>query len=92
VIEAEATKPSLLVMSEMFYPGWTAKLDGAGVDLWRVNYNLRGVSVPAGKHLVELNYRPRSLFVGAVVTLATALCLLAIFVLEKRFRGAGVLV
>ncbi|MEP7338144.1 MAG: YfhO family protein [Acidobacteriota bacterium] len=90
VIEAEAAKPSLLVMSEMFYPGWKAKLDGAEVDPWRVNYNLRGVSVPEGKHLVELIYRPKSLFAGAAVTLATALCLLAVFVLEKRFKGADV--
>src|SRR5262249_38091389 len=56
LIEAEAAKRSLLVMSEMFYPGWTARLDGRDVNLWRVNYNLRGVSVPAGKHAIELNY------------------------------------
>ncbi len=90
MIETEAVKPSLLVTSEMFYSGWTAKLDGREVDIWRVNYNLRGVSVLAGKHTVELNYRPRSLLVGAIVTLTTALCLLAVFVLEKRFKGADV--
>jgi hypothetical protein len=89
-VEAEAGKPSLLMMSEMFYPGWAATLDGKEVDLWRVNYNLRGVSVPAGKHIIELNYRPRALVEGAVVTLATALCLLAIFVFERRFKGADV--
>jgi len=88
VMETEAAKPSLLVMSEMFYPGWQAKVDGREVDLLRVNYNLRGVSVEAGKHRVELSYRPRALFWGAVVTLATALCLLAIWVWEKRIKDA----
>jgi len=90
LVEAEAAKPSLLVMSEMFYPGWTAKLDGEEVELWRVDYNLRGVSVPAGKHNIELNYRPGSLVEGAVVSVATALCLLAILVFERRVKGADV--
>lgn len=88
IIEAEGAKPSLLVTSEMFYSGWTAKLDGREVDIWRVNYNLRGVSVPAGKHTVEMIYRPKSLFAGAIVTLTTALCLLAVFIWEKRFKDA----
>jgi hypothetical protein len=91
LVEADAAKSSLLVMSEMFYPGWTAKLDGKEVDLWRVNYNLRGVLVPTGKHIIELNYRPRALVEGAVVSLATALCLLAILIFEKKqFKGADV--
>ncbi|MEO6726101.1 MAG: YfhO family protein, partial [Blastocatellia bacterium] len=89
MIETESIKPSLLVTSEMFYSGWTVKLDGRETDLWQVNYNLRGVSVPVGKHMVEMNYRPKSLLVGAIVTLTTALCLLAVFVWEKRFKGVG---
>jgi hypothetical protein len=84
IVEAESVKPSVLVLSEMFYPGWQAKLDGRAVELLRVDYNLRGVSVPTGKHLVELSYRPKSVMTGAAVSLATALGLLAIFVWEKK--------
>lgn len=83
-VETDSGYPSILVLSEMFYPGWKTTVDGRDVDLWRVNYNLRGVSVPAGKHLVELSYRPKSLQIGAVATFATALCLLAIFVWSKK--------
>lgn len=93
LIEAEAAKPSLLVLSEMFYPGWTATLDGSEVALLRVDYNLRGVPVPAGNHRVELRYRPRSVWIGAIITLMIALGLLTILVWEqrtrRRFKGAA---
>lgn len=84
VIETEAMKSSLLVLSEMFYSGWKASIDGREIDLWRVNYNLRGVSVPAGKHFVELSYKPKSILIGAAISLITALCLLGILILENR--------
>ncbi len=84
VIEANATKASLLVLSEMHYPGWTVKVDGAESGLLRVDYNLRGVQVPAGKHVVELSYWPESLTKGAIISLTTALCLLGILLWEKR--------
>lgn len=83
-IETETTKASLLILSEMFYPGWKALIDGREVEIWRVNYNLRGVSIPAGKHLVEFRYRPKSIMIGAVISLITALCLIAGLILEKH--------
>ncbi len=93
-IETEATKASLLILSEMFYPGWKALIDGREVEVLRVNYNLRGVSIPAGKHLVEFSYRPKSITIGAAITWITALCLIAILILEnrrlRRIRDAGV--
>lgn len=83
-IETETARASLLILSEMFYPGWKARIDGREVEIWRVNYNLRGVSLPAGKHLVEFSYRPKSILIGAVITLTTALCLLAGLMMENR--------
>ncbi len=89
-IEVQANQSSLLVLSEMFYPGWKARLDGRDVDLWRVDYNLRGVSVPSGRHLVEFRYAPMSINLGAAISLMTALGLLAILVWErKRVKDAG---
>ena len=68
---------SILVLSENHYPGWRAYLDGEAVGVLRVNYNQRGVRVPAGEHEVLFVYRPKSFIVGAVVSLLTALGLLA---------------
>lgn len=86
VVETNTDKISLLVLSEMFYPGWKATVDGGNAELLRVNYNLRGVQVPPGKHVVEMSYWPESLTKGAVISLTTALCLLAILIWEKRRR------
>lgn len=47
-----------LVFSEIFYPGWTARIDGAPAKIHRTDYTLRGVEIPAGQHKVEMLYRP----------------------------------
>jgi uncharacterized membrane protein YfhO len=64
------------VLSENHYPGWRAYLDGRPVGVLRVDYNLRGVHVPAGEHEVRFVYRPKSLMAGAALSLLTALGLL----------------
>ncbi len=84
VVETNADKAAMLVFSEMSYPGWTGTVDGVEAELLRVNYNLRGVQVQAGKHIVELRYWPDSLTKGAVISVMTALGLLLIFIWERR--------
>ncbi|HQR35174.1 MAG TPA: YfhO family protein [Blastocatellia bacterium] len=84
LIETTASQTSLLVLSEMYYPGWMVKVDSIESGLLRVDYNLRGVQVPEGKHLVEMRYQPESTTKGAIISLMTALGLLGILVWEKR--------
>jgi len=67
-IETEADGRRLLVLTDVFYPGWTARIDGAAAPIHRVNYAFRGVTVPAGRHLVEFRYEPRSFKVGAALS------------------------
>lgn len=57
----ESEKGGVLVFSEVYYPGWTATVDGQEVQLGRVNYALRALRVPAGKHEVVLTFRPQTL-------------------------------
>lgn len=93
VVETDAVRPSLLVASDAFASGWQATVDGVAADVWRVNYDLRGVQVAAGKHRVEFRYLPGSLKAGAVVSLTTALGLVLLWFWEARRRrvtGAGV--
>ena len=50
----------LVVFSEIYYPGWTATLDGKPLQLARVDYTLRGAVVPAGQHKIAMEFRPKS--------------------------------
>lgn len=71
----EADAPSILVLAENHYPGWRAYVDGEQAGVLRVDYNLRGVFVPAGKHDVRFVYRPKSALIGLAVSLLTAAAL-----------------
>lgn len=68
-LRADAAGERLLVLTQAFFPGWRALVDGQPAPLVRVNYLFRGVYVPAGSHTVELVYQPRALAVGLLVSL-----------------------
>lgn len=86
VASASSTRASLLVLTDIYYPGWKAFLDGRRVPLERVNYLLRGVAVPAGEHRVELRYEPTSFRLGWMISLATALALIGAVLFHFRRR------
>jgi len=65
---------SLLVMSENYYPkGWIAKLDGKEVPYFSVNYILRAIEVPAGKHSIEFVFEPQIYQTGRSITQISAI-------------------
>ena len=56
----QSTKGGVLVFSEIYYPGWTATIDGKPVELGRVNYVLRALHIDGGQHQVVLTFDPQS--------------------------------
>ncbi|HEX7877806.1 MAG TPA: YfhO family protein, partial [Candidatus Eisenbacteria bacterium] len=66
VIEAEASSPALLVLSDPYYPGWRATVDGIDTRILPADWALRGVEVPPGRHRVEFRYRPAWLIPGFI--------------------------
>ena len=68
-VKTVSAVPAILVLSENHYPGWRAYIDDGAVDILRVDYNLRGVTLPAGNHLVKFVYQPKSVLVGSIVSL-----------------------
>ena len=58
--DVKSGKGGVLVFSEIYYPGWEAKVDGQPVELGRVDYILRALNVQPGKHQVELSFFPKS--------------------------------
>ncbi|MBI5449518.1 YfhO family protein [Candidatus Gottesmanbacteria bacterium] len=71
IIETELDDTALLVVSDTFYPGWKALIDGAKTEIYRANYSFRAVSVPAGRHTVRFVYDPLSVWIGLLVTLGS---------------------
>ena len=57
----ESDKGGVLVFSEVYYPGWTATVDGQPIELGRVNYLLRALAIKPGKHEVVLSFFPKSI-------------------------------
>jgi hypothetical protein len=74
-VRTKAGGPAVLVLGETHYPGWRAYLDGRSVGVLRVNYAQRGVYVPAGEHEVQFVYRPKSVYIGLLVSLLAAAAL-----------------
>ena len=67
------TDEGLAVFSEMYYgKGWNAFIDGKKIDHIRVDYVLRGLQIPAGKHLVEFKFEPEVIKTGSTITLISA--------------------
>jgi len=67
-LSVEAKQDSFLVLSDTYFPGWKAYVDGRPVKIFRANYNFRAVPIPAGKHEVKFIYHPMSFGIGILVT------------------------
>ncbi len=88
VIETNAARPALLVLSEIAQPGWKALIDGRPVPWRRVDFLLRAVALEApGRHTVEFIYDPASVKTGMIVSLLTALGLLFIWMCTRPRLG-----
>jgi uncharacterized membrane protein YfhO len=87
VAESRAQRRSLLVLSDVHYPGWKARVDGREVPMERVNYLLRGVMVPAGTHRVEFVYEPASWRAGWIISLLALIAILAATAIGWRRRS-----
>lgn len=83
-LTANAQRPSLLVVSESYYPGWHATLDGQPVQILRANYLSQGIVVPAGQHTIEMKYEPDSFRNGALLSVAGLLGLAGLFIWARR--------
>lgn len=86
-VSVTAQAPALLVLSEIWDPGWQASVDGAPATLYHVNFLFQGVAIPPGDHVVTLTYEPPHLMMGLGITTATFLLVIGIgtwFVYRER--------
>ncbi len=71
VIRASLEGAGILVLTDSFYPGWRAYVNGVEQEILRANYFFRGVALPAGEHIVEFRYEPLSFKIGLAISLLT---------------------
>lgn len=83
-IETNTPVGRMLFLSDNFYPGWKATIDGKETKIYRADYTFRAVPVPSGKHIVKFIYEPFSFVFGSGLALAGGIGI-AIFTLIPKF-------
>ncbi len=89
--QSDNGKDGLAVFSEMYYKnGWNAYVDGKLTDHFPVDYVLRAMEVPGGKHTIEFKFEPQVVKTGGTITLASSIGMLLLLIggvyFEKFFR------
>jgi hypothetical protein len=86
VVETENPGDGWLVLSDNFYPGWQATIDGRPAEIYRANHTMRAVQVPAGSHVLSFSFAPQVLRRSVLVSLAGAVLVLAAVILLQVKR------
>lgn len=84
--KANATAPSILLVTDKFDPEWKARVDGKETKITRANYAMRGVFVPAGQHQVTMSFEPpvKGLYVSLAGIMLGIILLLVLLFAPKR--------
>ncbi len=82
-------REGFLVLSEVFYPGWNAYIDGKATPVYRTDYNLRGIFVPEGTRTVEFRFESASFRNGLWISLATLVVCIAGWGVSMRRSRTG---
>lgn len=86
VIKTDSPSGGILLLSELYYPGWQAYVDGTSVPILRADYLLRAIPLGPGKHSIEVVYRPMSFLVGSVISISALLLLLLLWIVKRYIR------
>lgn len=86
LIDADLKAPGLLVLGDVYYPGWKAFVDGRESKIYRVNHVMRGVFLREGRHVVEFRYEPLSFKIGILIS-AAGFVLVVGFLSWLKIRG-----
>ncbi|HRG17770.1 MAG TPA: YfhO family protein [Flavobacterium lutivivi] len=75
------TNEGFAVFSEIYYPkGWKATIDGKEASIYRVDYTLRGLEIPKGKHTIEFKFEPEVVKTGSTIALFSSIGMILLIV------------
>jgi hypothetical protein len=81
----------ILVLSDAYYPGWHAYIDGIEVSIYRANYVMRAIFLPKGEHKIVFKYEPYSFYIGFVLSLITIIFIIIIsiwsYIKNKKYNS-----
>jgi hypothetical protein len=77
---------AFIVVSEAYFPGWEAEVDGVAVPLHRANHALMGLAIPAGAQRVDLRYQPASFRIGGFLSLVGVLLAFGALIFGQRTK------
>ncbi len=84
LIDVDASSAGLLVLSDAYYPGWVAEIDGSPTPTYRANVHFRAIEVPSGRHAVRFVYDPATLRMGGIVSAVTLGVVLVLAIIGRR--------
>lgn len=73
----------LLFLSDSYFPGWKAYINGVETEVFRANYTFQAIKVPSGNHLVEFVYKPDSFKIGLIISFLSILVLILFLFKQK---------
>jgi hypothetical protein len=90
-LDVTAESPGLLILSELYYPGWGATVNGRPTEIYKVDGALRGIVVPRGESRIAVEYAPFSFYAGLALSLLTFIGVFSGFILSlrKKFRESS---
>jgi hypothetical protein len=77
-LEVSLESPGMVILADVYYPGWELTIDGEPAPIYRVNRSMRGAAVPTGSHRLVYSYAPRSFRIGAILSIVGLGVLVAI--------------
>lgn len=92
IFQTKASQPALLVVSDLYYPGWKALVDGAESPIFCADCLFRAILIPPGVHTVEFKYQPLSFAIGiALFALTVSSILISLIALRIRQKRPQIL-
>lgn len=86
--KVNTNKPSLFVLSDAYFPGWKAFVNGTETKILRANYAFRSIEIPTGESTILFEYKPKSFQVGLVVSLLSSGSFIALLLYAVGFKKA----
>ena len=87
LIKTSNSDASILILTDVYYPGWKAFIDGTETKIYRADGLVKAIFVPEGEHTIEFVYLPESYNTGITISIITVLILVAIyFVSRNKYR------